>query len=744
MKIFFHKKYIWILLFIFLLSFFFIKGGKVYGEESKEHLFNDNLLIRLKGSSKIYKVPAYGEVEERKKIVSQMEEVDWVEPDYIYHLSGFIPQDSYYLEQWYLEKIDAPTAWDVGGYGLDTIVVAVIDTGVDISHPDLSENIWLNSEEALNNKDDDGNGYIDDLNGWDFIENSPDPKPKIEGQYSEEAIHHGTLIAGIIAAQGNNKEGIIGVSPKVKIMPLRVLNSQGDGSTSDVIKAINYAVDKGAKVINLSFVGPGKSVFLEEAIKSAWDKGVVVVAAAGNEEGSSGGRNLNFRPVYPICYDADSSENFIIGVGATDKLDKKADFSDYGYKCVDISAPGVGFFGTLFYDEANQKFQKRYGGYWAGTSLATPIISGTAALVFSQNPLFKPEDVRDIILDTADNIDILNPEFIGQIGKGRVNVGRAVVYSRTVIAERSVSYYLVTGAGQGGGPHIRVFDLQTKKPVSGFFAYDKNFKGGVDVATGDVNGDGKEEIITGAGPGGGPHVRVFDMYGHSFPHFFVYDKEFRGGLNIAVGDVDGDGTDEIIVGLKQGPPYVFVYDCLGREESRFFAYDKNFKGGVDVATGDVNGDGKEEIITGAGPGGGPHVRVFDSKGNLLFQFFAFNKDFRGGIKVSAENIFGDNRDEIIVGIASNAASYIRVFDSEFLRLGLQFLAYLPDFYQGIEITSRDINNDKQAEIIVGPAKGMAPKVRVFSNQGNPTAEITAYDERFFGGVNVAVLKKKSD
>jgi len=140
----------------------------------------------------------------------------------------------------------------------------------------------------------------------------------------------------------------------------------------------------------------------------------------------------------------------------------------------------------------------------------------------------------------------------------------------------------------------------------------------------------------------------------------------------------------------------------------------------------------------------PHVRVFDSKGNLLFQFFAFNKDFRGGIKVSAENIFGDNRDEIIVGIASNAASYIRVFDSEFLRLGLQFLAYLPDFYQGIEITSRDINNDKQAEIIVGPAKGMAPKVRVFSNQGNPTAEITAYDERFFGGVNVAVLKKKSD
>jgi len=467
-KIYFYLPIILLLLFIGTIS----QGALANAKEKA--ILPDSLLVRLKSSPKIYKVPAYGEVEERQKIISSMDEVEWVEPNYrIHFVSTYIPRDPYYSQQWYLEKIDTSTAWEAGGFGLDEIVVAVLDTGVDIDHPDLMENIWRNQDEKQDGLDNDGNGYIDDINGWDFLEESPDVRPKIGDEYRKAAIQHGTLIAGIIAAQSNNGEGIIGVSPKVKIMPLRVLDSQGNGSTGDVIRAVNYAVEKGAKIINLSFVGQGKSRFLEEALEDAWKKGVIIVAAAGNEHGLSPSYNLNQNPVYPICYDADKEDNFIIGVGATDKWDQRADFSNYGYKCVDISAPGTGFFGTLFYNKSYSEFQSRYGGYWSGTSLSAPIVVGAAALVLSQNPSLTPSEVRDILLNTADNIDILNPDFVGQLGAGRINVGRAVIYTRTIAKRKNTSFYLVTGAGPGGGPHVRVFDLQNKKPVSGFFAYDK-------------------------------------------------------------------------------------------------------------------------------------------------------------------------------------------------------------------------------------------------------------------------------
>jgi len=733
-----------ILIFLLLpINLFITKKPVVLAE--KENFTDDSLLIRLKSSSKIYEVPAYGEVEEREKLISQMPEVDWVEPNYLFHIESiYTPQDPFYSEQWYLEKIDAATAWEVGGFGLNEIAVAVLDTGVDINHPDLKANIWHNQEEKKDGLDNDGNGYIDDIDGWDFLSESPDPRPKLNEGYNKTAVHHGTLIAGIIAAESNNNEGIIGLSPKIKIMALRALDSQGNGKVGDVIRALYYALEKGAKIINLSFVGPNKSRFLEEALEEAYKQGVIIVAASGNERSDASSYNLNLNPVYPICYDVGKDANFIIGVGATDRWDKRADFSNYGYNGVDISAPGTGFFGTLFYDGGNSEFQSYYGGYWSGTSLATPLVASAAALVLSQNPLLKPEEVINILLESTDNIDILNPNFAGQLGKGRLNAGKAIVYTRTVIKEKESSFYLVTGAGQGGGPHVRVFDLSTKEPISSFFAYDKNFKGGVDVAVGDVNGDGEEEIITAAGKGGGPHIRVFDIYGNAHPHFFVDIKNFWGGLNIASGDVDGDGLDEIIVGLgPNGPPYVFVYDCLGKEKRKFLAYDKNFKGGVNVTVGDVNGDGLDEIITGAGEGGGPHVRVFNGEGNLLFHFFAFNKEFKGGINVSSANVFGDGKDEIIVSISKNASPYVRVFDSEFLTLGLQFLAYLPDFYGGVEIASRDFNSDGQAEIITGPRKGMEPRVRLFNIQGNPISEIVVYDKNFKGGVYTAILKKKT-
>ena len=215
---------------------------------------------------------------------------------------------------------------------------------------------------------------------------------------------------------------------------------------------------------------------------------------------------------------------------------------------------------------------------------------------------------------------------------------------------------LITGAGPGGGPHVRIlkvtrtFSFGTEGvqviPFSDFFAYAPAFRGGVTVAVGDVNGDGVTELITGAGPGGGPHVRVFRVFPsgavRELTGFFAYDPAFRGGVFVAAGDVDGDGRAEIITGPgPSGGPHVRVFRVSGTgtvsELTGFFPYDPAFTGGVAVGAGDVDGDGKVELLTGAGPGGGPHVRVFRLTGAAvaeLFGFFPYAPTFRGGVFVT--------------------------------------------------------------------------------------------------------------
>jgi hypothetical protein len=175
------------------------------------------------------------------------------------------------------------------------------------------------------------------------------------------------------------------------------------------------------------------------------------------------------------------------------------------------------------------------------------------------------------------------------------------------------------------------------------------YKGSVSLAVGDINGDGKPEIIVGAGPGGGPQVRAFTFEGKAILNFFAYDKNFRGGVNVAVGDINGDGKAEIITGAGPGGgPHVRYFNDRGGVLGGFFAYDENFRGGVNVAVGDINDDGRAEIITGAGPGGDPHVRYFNYCGGVLGGFFAYEKGFHNGISVGFSKVNGSP--EISVGI----------------------------------------------------------------------------------------------
>lgn len=283
-------------------------------------------------------LPSHMSVEEAIEYYRQDPNVEYAEPNYLVHIYA-TPNDTDFGSLWGLDNtgqtggiadadIDAPEAWDLTT-GANTVVIAVIDSGVAYNHPDLAANIWVNNAELTGSAgvDDDGNGYIDDINGWDFVGGDNDPTD----------LHgHGTHVAGTIAAVGNNSAGITGVMWNAKIMPLRFLGATGTGGPiSDAIAAIQYADANGAHVINNSWGGGGFSQALKDAIDAS---SAVVVCAAGND-----GTDNDETPAYPASY---SSAN-IIAVGATDHNDCSATFSNYGVASVDLLAPGVSIYSSI-------------------------------------------------------------------------------------------------------------------------------------------------------------------------------------------------------------------------------------------------------------------------------------------------------------------------------------------------------------------------------------------------------------
>ena len=265
-----------------------------------------------------------------------------VEPNYRVRIAG-VPDDPLFAQMWGLNNtgqtggtedadIDAPEAWDVATGVPETsdVIVAIIDTGIDYLHPDLAENVWVNAGEiGGNNIDDDGNGYVDDVYGYDFFQEDSDPS---------DTHGHGTHCAGTIGAVGDNELGVTGVNWRCKLMGLRFIGSSGGGNLGDAIEAIKYAVDNGAKILSCSWGGDGYSESLKAAIINARDRGVLFVAAAGN-----GGRNNDSEPFYPASYKLSN----VISVAATNHIDTLAGFSCYGAESVHVGAPGVNILSCL-------------------------------------------------------------------------------------------------------------------------------------------------------------------------------------------------------------------------------------------------------------------------------------------------------------------------------------------------------------------------------------------------------------
>lgn len=329
--------------------------------------------------------------------------VEYAEPNYIYRIDVeaqralVVPNDPDLDKLWGLINsgqtvgrsvgvsgidVDAAAAWGITTGSRD-VVVAVIDTGINYNHPDLAPNMWVNEAErdGLAGVDDDGNGFIDDIYGYNFVSNTGDPL---------DDHGHGSHCAGTIGANGNDEFGIVGVAWQVRFMGIKFLSRFGGGSLDNAIRSIDYATLMGAHISNNSWGGGSYSELLKESIERARDAGQLFVAAAGNER-----RNNDTRPAYPASYEVDN----IISVAAIDNRGNLANFSNFGQKSVHVAAPGVDIYSTIL--------GERYAS-WSGTSMAAPHVSGIAALLYSHFPEITLEEARERIISTAKPLASLN------------------------------------------------------------------------------------------------------------------------------------------------------------------------------------------------------------------------------------------------------------------------------------------------------------------------------------------------
>jgi subtilisin family serine protease len=324
---------------------------------------------------------------------------------------GFTTDPQNIDKQWGLIKAGFDQAWQKTTGSLDN-VVAVIDTGIDETHADLKT--------------------INFLPGFNFISQ----QTILPGSNSDDN-GHGTLVAGVLGATANNGLGVAGTNWQISLLPVKALDSSGQGDAATLAQAIVWASDHGAQFLNLSVggVGFGHDTTLANAISYAFNKNILIVAAAGNDLNVTG-QSLDQNPVFPIC--DDNNYNMVIGVAATDQNDQKADFSNYGRTCIDVSAPGKRILSTISIDPGSKRPSPNAYAYASGTSLAVPFVVGQAALIRALYPTATNIQIRDRIISTADPIDQLNPtqcaggSCAGLLGSGRIDVPASI---QTAIAQ---------------------------------------------------------------------------------------------------------------------------------------------------------------------------------------------------------------------------------------------------------------------------------------------------------------------
>jgi serine protease len=395
-----------------------------FADIKKESALKKTFLLTFKNGEKIDELI---EQLKKNKTIEYVERVPLLK-------SNAVPNDPSYVTQWHLDKIGASAAWNSFSSG-SNVVIAIVDDAVDRNHPDLAPNLWVNPNEIAGNEiDDDNNGFVDDVNGWNFADNNNDPNPLLS------TFAHGTHVAGIAAAATNNGVGVAGMGFSAKIMAIKTTSKRG--VITHGYAGIVYAADNGADIINCSWGGAGYSQTALEIVQYAMSQGSIVVAAAGNSN--------NDTKLYPASFPG------VVSVASTNDSDLKSSFSSFN-SSVTVSAPGSNIYSTL---PGNNY------GYLSGTSMAAPLVSGLLSLMRALNPNIPNAALINCMTSTTVNIDALNPGFVGQLGTGRIDAAAAMQCVTASLSHPPVADFSSSTTTINAGGFVNFQDQSTYGPGS--------------------------------------------------------------------------------------------------------------------------------------------------------------------------------------------------------------------------------------------------------------------------------------
>ncbi|MEK7083632.1 MAG: S8 family peptidase [Patescibacteria group bacterium] len=614
--------------------------------------------------------------------------------------------------QWGFVDTKVYEAWQYTK-GTDKVVVAIIDNGFDTFHPYLFDNAWKNEDEIPDNGiDDDANGYVDDVFGWNFVpedrnrdgrldavemKGNNDPRPDVlfitPEERAEGIVHHGTIVAGIIGATGGR-----GINWHVRLMNIKVVDNTGIGGMDRLPAAIAYAVDNGADIINMSMVGsPTDEV--QQAITDAYRRGVAIIAAAGND-----GASLDLIPKYPICVDAGEGEEFILGVSAIRRDHRLARFSNYGASCIDITAPGSEITSTLRYSP-QYGFPEKIGGGWAGTSFATPFVSAAAALVKSVQPMWRAKELYDAILSTVHRTppaDVAEYERI--YGAGLLQIDNAVRFASEKKGSETLKNIAVIDAKKGSAASLepggrstsvalpfsgKVFDdvagvayngqqwyvaaLPALRGKSRVVLYSDAWKEEVSfevpippplrIVAGDVVGGEEPEIIL-APQGAGQEVfRIYSLLGELHGTYQETKKHSGVALTLAM----GEGEKKDIIALVHGAGKTQALMHFGGESRLLESFALLDENGGSLGAGDIDGDGDTDYAIGGRIGAEPTLTYYAGNGEQIRRFYAYAPEYRNGFDMAIGKFDADAAEDIILLPWSNIEP-VRVWTGESRRL----------------------------------------------------------------------------
>lgn len=642
------------------------------------------------------------------------------------------PNDPYFA-QWSFEDTGVYRAWDYTT-GSKDVVVAIIDNGFDTFHPDLRDNLWVNKAEIPDNEvDDDNNGFIDDVYGWNFLDNNNNPRPNVDNltdsQKTEGVFNHATIVAGIIGAKGNNNFDGSGINWDVRLMNLKVIGNEGIGDFGPLVKAIHYAVDNGANVINISMVGEGHEQELSDAVNYAYQHNVALVAAAGNNMA-----DLNISTMFPVCADETFSKEELIGVSAMDQNHHLANFSNIGSKCVDMTAPGVAIQSTLRFSPTNGLIDSySIAKSWSGTSFSAPFVSGAAALLKSINHSLTVDQIFTALFTTTHHTPS-NDEvgYANLFGRGLLQIDKAVasissnipvtqpiapiVTVPSVININNTNSVLkntniVLLSSKLGQKEV----LQDGKPVdlSGDFV-------GVEDSYPFVDKNGQLENVTISTATDGK--KNVSFYNDKLELLNKVNIDLTGNYDLAVGDLYNNGETEIFLASRaESTNYFYVYNTQAQLLKTYSKSSKHAGAMVDFHNG--------QIVVAYNDAYKTNVEILDSNFNLLNSFSTSN--ILAG-QIMAYDLDGDNKDEYILSAKAGTSPMLRVFTNSGTE-SYSFRVYPTQYRFGFHFALGDYNGDGIFDFIFTPTENTTP-MRVTSLNGNFVTELFPFAVGDYGNV----------